>query len=245
MTTIHAYAGGPGFKGISFDSLHNTSSKLRSILPDSEIEYLDSDELSKACEKKDESKRQLIVFPGGVCSEWDPFFNSEMLSKIRKAVEDGSSGLFICAGAYFASSKSCFKTEYAVFKKKRDLKLYTGKVKGPYFPEKSRHHVENGRIVPILWEQTKETGFVFINGGGYFKRPYPDKAEVLASYEDGKAAIISLKARQGKIVLSFVHLEYDELDPEIFSDNLSLRSQFVDSQDFRKACWTYITEILK
>lgn len=245
MTSVYAYAGGPGFKGISVDSLHNVSAKLRSFLPNSEIEYLDADRLSKVCEEKDESKRQLIVFTGGVCSEWDPFFNSERLSKVRKAIEDGASGLFICAGAYFASLKSCFKTEYAVFKKKRNLKLYAGKVKGPYFPEKDRHHVENGRIIPILWEQTKETGFVFINGGGYFKRPYPDNAEVLASYEDGKAAIISVKANQGKIILSFVHLEYDELDPEISSTNPGLRSQFFDSQDFRKACWTYIAEILK
>lgn len=145
-----------------------------------------------------------IVMPGGA----DRFYDSELCgignANLRKFVEQGGTYFGICAGGYYGGSFVDFaKGTLIEVQEERELGFFPGSVRGPHLAP-YEYGSESGALdVLVTWEGGSE--LVYYNGGGYFVGA---NRGVLATYPDGKAAIVSCSVGKGKAILSGVHYEY-------------------------------------
>jgi biotin--protein ligase len=155
-------------------------------------------------------RADLFVMPGGRDLPYVEALNGRGVQIIHDYVSSGGKFLGICAGAYFASS-------YVEFDKggdlevlgERALKFFPGKAIGPaFFPFK--YNSEAGaKVLPLSYNSTFEqfSAYSFYNGGCFFEPSPSSQYRVLATYEDGRAAIVTCSVLQGTALLSGVHFE--------------------------------------
>jgi glutamine amidotransferase-like uncharacterized protein len=159
----------------------------------------------------------LLVFPGGIASDYAKQLNGDGNNLIRGFVESGGSYLGLCGGGYYGGAMVDFVkgTDQALLKS-HELAFFPGTVVGPAL--KAYDYLSNqGECIAevnLIYDTDfwlPGTGKFYYNGGGYFKdaSTYPD-TQVVASYrtlKDNPAAIIKAKVALGVAVLSGVHFE--------------------------------------
>lgn len=152
---------------------------------------------------------RLFAMPGGADLYFCEKLNGEGNARIRAYVENGGSYLGICAGAYYA----CAAIEWAKGTDQeicgpRELAFYDGTAIGPV-PEFLQERPLTGswlHAAPLLYQDGPtifETKVVY-EGGPVFSG---DAGNILARYQNGKAAIVECSIGRGRIILSSPHIE--------------------------------------
>ncbi len=246
---VLCYSGGPHYQGISYESLTAIEHSIEKIHPSLKIERAAGSIFASRLTQQETPF--LVVFPGGQCSTWDTTLNKESIRSIRKFIKKGGSALMVCAGAYFAAKRSLFHLSEGIIEKERTLKFFAGTVEGPFL---SPPTIPNGPvknlITKIRWQDGSE-GSVYIYGGGQF-HPEDDATnyEVLARYcSDESIAIVKCNVDKGTVILSSVHLEFDEIPEGVISQftdaNTEVNTALRESKGFRHECLTQIFNKLK
>lgn len=155
----------------------------------------------------------LFVMPGGADLFFCEKLNGAANTKIRKYVESGGTYLGICAGAYYA----CRRIEWAKDKddaiiQTRELGFFPGTAIGP-LPEIMESFEGSWAGVAHL-----DAGPAFYRGGCWFRADGDGAFTTLASYSDGRPAIVSMDIGQGRVILTGCHLEHrpDDLVAETY-----------------------------
>ena len=163
----------------------------------------------KITNKNDLKDSQLLIMPGGRDIPYQKKLKNKGNRIIKKFVENGGSYLGICAGAYYASSCVEFdKNGSNEVLEKRDLKFFKGKCIGPALKTKFEYSSEK-----FSSEQSiiTKSGLIkmHLNGGGFFAKAHLKKCRVMGRFEDNKAAILKIKDKKGKVILTSLHIERD------------------------------------
>ena len=193
---------GPGVSALQSQLL----SVLKSHLSESfDVMYVDEQVINH---QPWEETTSLLVIPGGQ----DLFYLKSLLEKgvhkINNFVANGGSYLGICAGAYFASDAIEFELnrhDYQV-KGSRPLKFCNVMAVGSY-AKQFQYGSEAGAVAQMVRYQDQQFP-IYLNGGPFFKLN-DQNTSVLATYPDGKAAIVFTKVGQGHVVLTGPHVEVD------------------------------------
>lgn len=160
--------------------------------------------------KKWEDITALLVMPGGVCSVWDRNLGEEMQERVNRYVREGGSYLGVCAGAYWACSKSVFSGA----SKRRNAKLSSATAVGPLFGSSNMHNSgQEAAAAPIVlakeYGSKPSEGRLFYKEGCRFDVPAQHGTTVLAHYKDpSHPAIIGERVGKGVAVLCGVHPEH-------------------------------------
>ena len=152
----------------------------------------------------------LLIIPGGRDLPYVKLLQPHGTDRIRKYVEEGGCFLGICAGAYFGSSYVEFDQNGPLFVEgERALQFFKGKTVGPLFGPFEYDRDTGAKIVPIVYED-KDERFVahsYYNGGCTFEPFSTSDHRVLATYADGRAAVVRCVCKKGLAILSGVHFE--------------------------------------
>lgn len=161
-------------------------------------------------------KATCIVFPGGRDIPYHENISMKAIKNIQSFVKNGGIFIGICAGAYFASSYIEFAkgTDLEVCGE-RYLKLVPCTAVGPVYAPYVYGGHSSAVAATVFNENQNYT--VYFNGGCYFKDAIACDLEILSTYENGEAAIVTCRYGDGAVLLSGVHFEYD--------------ADFLDSED--------------
>lgn len=156
---------------------------------------------------------RLFILPGGRDLYYIESLAGQGNKRIQDYVSGGGSFLGICAGSYYSGTYVVFAEATPIkVVGPRALGLFQGVVKGPVLAPYyyGSHKGASAARVLITYSTDEKDCYVYYNGGGYFvdAENIADTA-VIASYTNGKAAIIKCNYGLGSVVLSGVHLEYD------------------------------------
>jgi biotin--protein ligase len=160
-------------------------------------------------ESRWEEKAVLFVMPGGADIPYCEFLNGRGNKKIRNFVVNGGAYLGICAGAYYGGGYVEFAlgTDMEVAGE-RELSFFAGTVQGPVLAPYD--YMTNSGSRAALINAFSKTYTIYFNGGGHFVDASKDpNVNLLATYDEGSAAIIECSIGQGKAILTGVHVEYD------------------------------------
>lgn len=144
----------------------------------------------------------LLVVPGGRDLPYveEMSARSGLAKRIKTWVNGGGRYLGICAGAYFGAKTVRFDVGGAKqVVGERELAFWDGSCEGPSFPGFEYASEAGARIVELNGTR------VYYNGGGHFV----GEGEVLARYNDGRAAVV----KAGRAILCSVHPEYPLNEP--------------------------------
>ncbi|WP_342272630.1 BPL-N domain-containing protein [Candidatus Tisiphia endosymbiont of Parasteatoda lunata] len=200
--------------GVSKESIKHCEYTLKLYTPQYKVEYISAKEILEENWFKD---TYLLVLPGGRDLYYVQKLQGKGNANIKNYIKNGGNFLGICAGSYYSGNYLEFAkgTNIEVIGK-RELEIFKGTVKGPllalyYYNLNKGARAAYLRINPIIGLNIKDC-YVFYNGGGYFVDAENTKdTEIIASYEDNKAAIIKCMYGNGTAILSGVHLEYDPM----------------------------------
>lgn len=181
----------------------------------------------------------LLAFPGGRDTPYHEKLKGEANNKIKEYVESGGNYLGICAGAYYGSKSFEFaKGQELEIIANRELGFFPGIAYGPVYASKEFNYENDSgaRVVEIQAGGNKI--YSYYNGGCFFKEAEDYKnVEVLATYKDLKPAIIDISVGQGRVLLSGVHFECDQIclanqtlynsSQEILSSTATLKNSFI------------------
>lgn len=197
--------------GVSQESIAHCLYSLKLHVPEGYmLGYISALEI---IEKNGLEGTRLFILPGGR----DLCYMESLQGKGNQCIQDyvaaGGNFLGICAGSYYSGTYVIFAqaTPIEVIGP-RPLGLFQGIVKGPILAPYyyGSHKGASAAVVATLYSKDAKDCYVYYNGGGYFvdAENRADTA-VIASYTNGKAAIIKCNYGLGNVVLSAVHLEYD------------------------------------
>lgn len=167
---------------------------------------------------------RLLIMPGGRSL---PFYKklTEIGNQyIKLFVEQGGCYVGLCAGAYYASTKTVFAegTPLALTLP-GELHFFQGRAIGPVFTDKPfEYNSESGaQNVDIRFEDQKKYS-VYFNGGCYFENAEAfANTHILARYEKNNLpAIIACQIGKGRAVLSGVHPELSGNQAQIILSSL-------------------------
>lgn len=158
------------------------------------------------------TKKSILIFPGGKCSEWDLIISDEQRRLLHDYVKEGGAIFGICAGACFWVKS----VKYLSMLSCRNHFLSSWTCKGPY--------TEELEVVEILWLKTQEKINVLVNKGVEFFPPEKSgEDEVLALYlKTSSPAVIFCSKGLGRLVLSGPHLEHGAKDLELIQNGFPL-----------------------
>lgn len=200
-------------KGTDPNCLRHTIYTLNQRLPHYQVKKVTAKQIIEEDWEKDTA---LLIMPGGANLPYKKALQGKGNAKIKKYVEDGGSYLGICAGGYYGGSYISFaKGSEIEVAEKRELAFFPGTVEGPTF-EGFDYRSNKGAKAPLIHPIEGSAFHSFYYGGGHFllENKLP-KVDVLAYYENGKAAIVRCRIGKGCAILTGVHIEYD---PDIFKD---------------------------
>ena len=152
----------------------------------------------------------LFVMPGGRDLPYVNALHAGGIQIIHDYIASGGKFLGICAGAYFASSYVEFdKGGDLEVRGERALKFFPGKAIGPAFPPFKYNSDAGVKVLPLSYNSASEhfSAYSLYNGGCFFEPKPSSQYKVLATYEDGRAAIVRCSVQQGMALLSGVHFE--------------------------------------
>lgn len=196
--------------GASLRSLNQTEKMLRDFDSSLKIKRLDPCALIETDWYED---CRLFVMPSGADLPYVRALKGAGNQKIKNYVENGGAYLGICAGSYYAGSFVDFAKDTPLsVQGKRELAFFKGTVKGPVLAPYDYNSHKGAVAATLTWQggapfEENSTFVTFYSGGGYFCEAH-DKAKVLATYEEGHAAIIMTQVGKGRALLSGVHFEY-------------------------------------
>jgi len=195
---------GPGACPISIENAYKTCKTLYS----GNISYITPDEIISG-----KLAGSHLIMPGGRDIPYTRSLKGEGCERIRSFVEAGGRYIGICAGSYFAGSRVSFDEGGPLeILGERELKFYSGIVKGPVYGTFDYYSRNGASAIEIEWE---ENLFVYFNGGGTF---VGGSSKTLAYYPNKTPAIIEIDVGLGKAILSGVHFEFLKED---FDDSYS------------------------
>lgn len=150
----------------------------------------------------------LFVMPGGRDLPYCTLLNGEGCNSIRKYVKQGGVYFGICSGAYFGSANVEFSKDTSdEVVGSRELGFFPGTAVGPVYEGFDYDSYAGAKNIEL--DSAKGEYEVFYNGGCYFANADQYKnTKILATYDDGQAAIISCSYHGGKAILSGVHYEF-------------------------------------
>ena len=157
---IHFFCGNSQYKGISIESLNS----LVSI-----IEKMNTASKAILCSHADVipsnwKPGSLFVFPGGTCSEWDELLSGKQQKQLYQWVVKGGRILGICAGSYYCSAKSEYRTaNQKAILRSRKIALFPGTCRGPVYSSMLK-------VVKVRWEKTQKEGYVTVIGRGFYRQ---------------------------------------------------------------------------
>lgn len=151
------------------------------------------------------SKKSILIFPGGKCSEWDQIITEEHRRSLHNYVKEGGAILGICAGACYWVKTVNYLSNLTY----RNYPLSSRSCEGPLSDEME--------VEEILWLRTKERINVLVNKGVQFlPSDKQEQDEVLALYlRTSKPAVIFSRPGQGRLILSGPHLEHSAEDLDL------------------------------
>ena len=194
---------GPGACPVSIENLFNTCKRLKI----DSISFITADEIiAGKCEGTH------FIMPGGRDIPYTRSLKGTGTEQIRRFVEAGGKYIGVCAGAYFAGSFVSFDKEGPLeVLGERELKFYSGTVKGPIYGTFDYYSNKGASAVEIDWEEKLH---VYFNGGGTF---VGGDANIIATYPNKLPAIIETKVGKGKALLSGIHFEFlsNDLDDSL------------------------------
>jgi biotin--protein ligase len=157
-----------------------------------------------------------LIIPGGADLPYCQALNGNGCQQIRSFVANGGIYIGFCAGAYFAAKEIEWnRGEADEIIAPRELAFFQGVAAGPVFgPGTYDPFSEKGaRVVPVT-TKNGDVAWSYFNGGCSFIGSSPE-VDVLARYKEISGtppAVISLRYKEGTIVLSGVHPEYSSSD---------------------------------
>ena len=197
-------------EGVSPESLNHTLIFFKNIASRFyNVNTLSADALIK---QKWQPNTALLVIPGGADLPYTRKLNGIGNKIIKAYVNRGGKFLGICAGSYFASGSVEFdKNGPHEVIGRRELAFFPGTAIGPVLGQFKYRSDYGAKAADITYRGTRLS--IFYNGGPYFYLPKEDKnIEILAYYDNKEQllpAILKVKVRDGDVVLSGVHFEYD------------------------------------
>ena len=201
---------GPGACPVSIENLYKTCKRLNH----DSVNYITPEEIAKSG-----IKGTHFIMPGGRDIPYTRSLKGIGTSNIKRFVEEGGTYIGVCAGAYFGGSYVEFDKEGPLeVLGERELKFYSGTVRGPVYGVFDYYSKKGAFAVEINWTEKLH---VYFNGGGTFEG---GEGAVIATLPSGEPAIIETKVGKGKALLSSVHFEY--LSDEI--EDLHIKSKLND-----------------
>jgi len=232
-TQIRIFAGDERYKGISVDSLQALAKVVQQLQPNHLLERCFYQEMNLV----KWGERDILIFPGGRCSDWNELLSEKKQLKIFDWVKKGGRICAICAGAYYCSARS----SYEKIQRIRNIALFSGECQGPIYSNTIK-------VVKVRWEENNQEGYVTMIQGG---RLLPDvelsqECEALARFTEephqGEIAVIACRKGEGLAILSTCHWELDAEDLEGLkhffpqAQILEQQSNLKKSQQFRQQC---------
>lgn len=151
----------------------------------------------------------LFVLPGGADLPYVHELFGAGTDNLKRFVRQGRKLIAICAGQYFCADYIDFKSANLNVSGERFLKFFPGKIVGPAFPTLPR-------FVNVCTADAKFS--IRYNGGGRFINPEKyDCVNVVATYDDGDAAIVEccIGESGGQAIISGVHFEKPDANGEL------------------------------
>jgi glutamine amidotransferase-like uncharacterized protein len=198
-------------KGVSGESLQHTAFTFLRYAPENyHVRYILAKEIIQGGWIY---STKLLVIPGGQDLYYKKSLDGAGNKQIQKFIREGGRFIGICAGAYYAARYIEFaKSSPIEVIGDRELGIFNGTVEGPtlcqyyYNSNKGARAAKINLNIPLPEKEVT----VFYNGGGHFvDAANISNTQVIANYENDKAAIIMCNYGKGKAILSGVHFEYD------------------------------------
>lgn len=160
----------------------------------------------------------ILIMPGGADLPYCQKLNGLGNDIIRKFISRGNIYIGICAGGYYGARDIKFSGRSGVegYKKNyeinepRELAFFSGTAIGSIVSVTEGHlydeTVKSKAMVTLDYANGQQDE-VYYHGGAYFVADDDANFNVVATYNDGKNAVISGDFGQGKYLLSGVHFE--------------------------------------
>ena len=241
VVQIQIFQGDDKNKGIAIESLKALQRSIPELVVHSDVVLCTHEELKPARW----SKKTILVFPGGKCSEWNELLSESRQSKIFEWFKSGGRILGICAGAYYCSERSTYQSLFRI----RKIGIFPGTCQGPAYSC-------DLKVVKVRWEKDGQEGDIAVIQGGYFipEPPSTTEYEVLARYTEephiNEIAVVACRKEKGVAILSAPHWEFDSVDLnglERLFPHLPIRIQqqrLETSLQFRQKCLREMLEEL-
>lgn len=158
----------------------------------------------------------VLIMPGGADLPYCKKLKGLGNDIIRDFVHRGNLYIGICAGGYYGARDIEFFGEGYEIRGARELAFFSGKAigsiksltNGQLYDEK----VTSKAVINLDYADGKQDE-VYYHGGSYFLSDENAAFDTLATYSDGKNAVISGDFGRGQYLLSGVHFE---LCPEVY-----------------------------
>lgn len=154
--------------------------------------------------------RGILIVPGGADLPYVKKLNGIGNDIIRKFISRGNIYVGICAGGYYGARRIEFAGEGYEIHGDRELAFFPGTAIG------SIHSLTNGQLydeavgskaIITLDYANGQQDDVYYHGGAYFSNDKEAAFNILATYSNGKNAVVSGHVGKGQYLLSGVHFE--------------------------------------
>ncbi len=165
-------------------------------------------------DKLNDETRSILVMPGGADLPYCDKLNGLGNDNIRQFISEGNIYIGICAGGYYGAHDIKFagqsSEESYEINGARELALFSGTAIGSIseFTDGQLYDeaVKSKTIVSLDYANGQQDE-VYYHGGAYFVADNDAKFNIVATYNNGKNAVVSGNFGQGKYLLSGVHFE--------------------------------------
>lgn len=149
-SSIYFFQGNQNYKGICFESLEALKKSTKSLFAGHPVANCQADQMKISKWKKND----LLVFPGGKCTDWDDLLTERKKIKIYNWYKQGGRILGICAGGYYCVESSEFIVNAALkLHRIRQIALFPGKCYGPAYSAELK-------VVKVKWIKNQKEGYV-------------------------------------------------------------------------------------
>ncbi|MGM8884445.1 BPL-N domain-containing protein [Psychrobacter sp. 1U2] len=160
----------------------------------------------------------VLVMPGGADLPYCQNLNGQGNDNVREFISKGNIYIGICAGGYYGAKEIQFSGQsYELGHKRgyeingaRELALFSGTAIGSvseFTDGQLYDETIASKAMVTLDYANEQQGEVYYHGGAYFIADKEAEFNVVATYDNGKNAIVSGNFGQGKYLLSGVHFE--------------------------------------
>lgn len=228
-------------KGVCVPSADALAGQLKLLLdPSVVIRKVDGEYLRRS---NWEDKTVVLAMGGGSCRQWDEQLQPEGIEKIQRYVNGGGKYIGLCAGAYFASAESRFKT----MEKNRPLAFFPGRAIGPLVDSDDYLSVHAARVAEVHFKMkgAEESGALYYQGGCLFDVEKDSvEVEIMSRYHGlGKAAAVFCRVGKGCAFLDGTHPEFEwsvSLGEGAEKDYRRLVEKLSAQEEFRRKVWEVI-----